>query len=222
MKTKKKKTADIAALLPEGLSEDTVVKISELVDTIITEAVEKKVKQLTTQVTGFLRMHIDDLKEQAVKELEVENPMFRNAKLFEAVRDIMYTEFSVDDEESVVHNMSEDNLSLQQENEVLTTEVGKVLAENEKMRTVIKALDDKVKASETALTEMRASAKDAAKKYKEKVTKLEESSSKPFKSSEKGLVASKENDHLQDPNKEANVITEGNLPPEIMNLMPKS
>ena len=47
---------DISQLLPEGLTEETVTEIASLVNDVISEEVENKVKDLENKVHGFLRM----------------------------------------------------------------------------------------------------------------------------------------------------------------------
>ena len=76
----------VAHYLPEGLDEDTLSKVSELVSVIIENRVEERVSDLTTKVNSFIRGNIEKLKEQAIKELELENEVFRNAQMFETVR----------------------------------------------------------------------------------------------------------------------------------------
>ena len=50
------KIKSIAELLPEGLTEETVNQIAELVDVVIKEEVNDRVKLLESKVKGFLRM----------------------------------------------------------------------------------------------------------------------------------------------------------------------
>jgi len=69
----------IAKLLPEGLTESMVESIATLVHQKIEEEVNAKTEALTVKVKAFLRGQIDSLKEQAIKELELENDTFRNA-----------------------------------------------------------------------------------------------------------------------------------------------
>ena len=63
----------VAQYLPEGLDEDTLQKVSELVAVIIEQRVEERVGDLTTKVQSFIRGNIEKLKEQAIKELELQN-----------------------------------------------------------------------------------------------------------------------------------------------------
>lgn len=181
-----KKVNDIASLLPEGLTEDTVKEIATLVDTIVNESVEKKVQSLNTKVISFVRSQVDLIKEQAIKELELGNDTFRNAQMFEDVRAMMSTELMSEDEDNAVQIMSKNQLDLEEENKVLSGEVNKILEENTKLTTVVKALTQKV----DKLSEDRTGLIQKIRGLKSDVTTLEESTQKPFKSSEKAHVAS--------------------------------
>ena len=88
----------VAQYLPEGLDEGTLEKVSELVAVIIEQRVEERVEDLTTKVQSFIRGNIEKLKEQAVKELELQNETFRNAQMFETVRSMFVLENTRQDE----------------------------------------------------------------------------------------------------------------------------
>ena len=92
----------IAELLPEGLSEETVTQIAELVDSVIKEEVNERVKLLEAKVKGFLRMEIQSIKEHALKELQEESEVYRNAQLFESIKSLMALELSEKDENNEV------------------------------------------------------------------------------------------------------------------------
>ena len=77
---------NIAEMLPEGLTEESVEAIAKLVNEVIKEEVDSRIKDLQNNAVAFIRSRVDDLKEQATKELELEDSTFRNAKLFESVR----------------------------------------------------------------------------------------------------------------------------------------
>ena len=88
----------VAEYLPEGLDESTLEKVSELVAVIIEQRVEEQVSDLSTKVQSFIRGNIEKLKEQALKELELENDTFRNAQMFETVRSMFALENNNQDE----------------------------------------------------------------------------------------------------------------------------
>ena len=77
----KKKMENIADLLPAGLTEDSIEQIATLVHDTINEQVDAKMKQLAAKVIGFMNVHMDMLKEAALRQLEDENDTFKKAAL---------------------------------------------------------------------------------------------------------------------------------------------
>ena len=187
MRKKKKKTLD--QILPEGLSESAIKEITRLMQDVINEQVEDKVTLLEARVTSFVRANIDSLKEQAIKELELENDTFRNAQLFETVKSIMAVELDNEDEDAAVKILANESKELESEMGLLSTELDRVLKENNKMQAVISALSDKTE----TLDEERNSLLEANSHLENVVETLKESNKKPFKSSERAMVVSENN-----------------------------
>ena len=187
MRKKKKKTLD--QILPEGLSESAIKEITRLMQDVINEQVEDKVALLEARVTSFVRANIDSLKEQAIKELELENDTFRNAQLFETVKSIMAVELDNEDEDSAIKILANESKELESEMGLLSTELDRVLKENNKMQAVISALSDKTE----TLDEERNSLLEANSHLENVVETLKESNKKPFKSSERAMVVSENN-----------------------------
>jgi ABC-type phosphate transport system auxiliary subunit len=127
-----KKLKNIADILPEGLDESTVEAIFQLVDATINEQVEEKIGLLEAKVSAYLRTKVDQLKEQALTELSEENEVFRNARLFESVRTLMALELNNGDEDNALSEMTSQHGELQEEFDVLTEQVNKLVVENEK------------------------------------------------------------------------------------------
>ena len=197
-----KNLKNIASLLPEGLTEDTVKDIAEIVDTIINEAVTNKVKSLNTKVVSYIRSQVDEIKEQAIRELELENETFRNAQMFENVRALMSTELMQEDENNAVQIMSNNQMDLEEE--------------NTKLATVVRALTQKVE----RLSEDKKGLSHKVKGLRTDVKSLEESSQRPFKSSEKAHVASVNGGDPRGPSAIVASQTEL-LSEESMRLMPQ-
>ena len=109
---------NISELLPEGLTEDTVGEIATLVSDVISEEVENKIKDLENKVHGFLRMKIDEIKGQALTELEQENDTFKNARVFESLKALMSLELNNDDEDNAVSQTKREFAEVQEENEI--------------------------------------------------------------------------------------------------------
>lgn len=170
---------DISQLLPEGLTEETVSEIATLVSTVIAEEVEAKVKDLENKVHGFLRMKIDEVKDHALAELEQENEIYKNARIFESLKALMALELNSGDEDNAVHQTRVEFDEVQEENNVLVNELNSALTECSKLENTLRVLSNK----NTILEEERYDLKEA-------VISLEESAKLPFASSEKAVVIS--------------------------------
>ena len=206
---KMEQTLPIAELLPEGLSEAAITEIAALVNTVISEQVEIKIIQLEAKVKGFMRSRVDELKDQAIRELHEEDDVVRNASLFESVKTLMALEMKKDDEENVISDLVHEQKEFEAEVEVLTEELRKSFEENEKLNTSVNALSTKV----DKLTEDKATLLEA-------VDVLEESKEKPFKSSEKAVIITEDVDKREAPKRVAQELNDL-LTPEVMKFMPQ-
>ena len=209
MKSKKEQILPIAELLPESLSEAAISEIANLVNTVITEQVEEKTIALEAKVKGFMRLRVDELKEQAMRELREDESFIRNGELFESVKTVMALELSKDDEESAISELVQEQEEYEVEVEVLTEELKKSFEETEKVQTQLNALTAKV----TKLTEDKVTLLEA-------VDILEESNEKPFKSSEKAVIITENVDRK--PEKSARITSNDFLTPEVMEFMPSN
>jgi len=167
----------MAELLPEGLGEDTITEICGLVDEVITEQVDSRMRHLEAKVQGYLRLKMDSIKEHAIKELETENETYRNAKIFESLKTLMALELSPKDEENAINNSVEESTQIQEENNVLVSELNSALVENSKLENVIQALSKEMNTLEERNDYLHG-----------EVQTLEESNQKPFRSSEMAVV----------------------------------
>ena len=143
---KKQKTLD--EILPEGLSESSVGEITKLMQDVIDERVKDQVTVLEAKVASFVRANIDSLKEQAMKELELENDTYRNAQLFETVRSLMAVEMTEEDDDNAIKILTNESKQMEGELGVLTKELDNVLKENNKLQTVVRVLSDKAETLE--------------------------------------------------------------------------
>jgi len=140
---KKNPLEQIAKLLPEGLTESMIESIATLVHQKIEEEVNAKTEALTIKVKAFLRGQIDSLKEQAIKELELENDTFRNAQLFESVKALFSTELNAEDEDNAINILSAEHQSTSHKLEVLASELDGALQENVQLKNMIKVVSGK-------------------------------------------------------------------------------
>jgi citrate synthase len=208
--TKKEQTLPIAELLPEGLSEAAITEIATLVNNVISEQVDEKILELEAKVKGFMRSRVDELKDQALRELHEEDETVRNASLFESVKTLMALELKKDDEDNAISDLVQEQEEFAAEVTILTEELRKSFEETEKMETSVKALTKKI----DKLEEDRATLLEA-------VDVLEESKEKPFKSSERAVIIAEDVDKREANIPEAQDINDL-LTPEVMKFMPQS
>jgi len=199
----------IAELLPDGLSEETVTQIAELVDTVIKEEVNERVKLLEAKVKGFLRMEITAIKEHALRELQEESEVYRNAQLFESIKSLMVLELGQKDEKSAVAQVVREQSEVEEENAVLVEELNSAVKQVEQLERTIKLLSKKNKALE-----------EQTEQLAEEVEQLTEQSTLPFKSSEKAIIIAEEMENT--PVKKESKVNNQFLTESVMALMPKT
>jgi hypothetical protein len=203
------KVKSIAELLPEGLSEEAVGQIAELVDTVIKEEVNQRVKLLEAKVKGFLRMEIQSIKEHALKELQEESDVYRNAQLFESIKSMMALELNDKDEQRAISQVVKEQSQVEEENQVLIEELNNAVTQVQQLERTVKILSKKNK----ALTEQTAHLEG-------EVEQLTEQASLPFKTSEKAVIIA---DEMQNtPVKKDSKVSNQFLTEGVMALMPKA
>ena len=212
-----KQMNDIAQLLPEGLSDDAVNEIAKLVDQTISEQVEQAVKNLESQVVAFVRTNVEELKEQAIRELELENDTFRNAQLFESMKSLMAVELKDEDEATALTSIVCENKNLEEESHFLTSEIDKYMKETTRLESIIEAQSGKI----DKLANREQKVLEQAYALKEATQRLEESGPKPFKSSEQAQLVSENRDERNQVANQRTVLNEF-LSEAAMNLMPTS
>jgi len=158
----------ISDLLPEGLDESTLGQIANLVARKIEEEVKLQISDLTTKVTSFIRGNIEKLKEQAVKELELENETFRNSKLFETVRSMFSIETTNEDHLNGISNLASISESQDKKIDVLVGEVDKLLKENVQLKKVNRVLGGKNEKLEESVASLKENFKLASGKTQTK------------------------------------------------------
>ena len=209
-KTTTEQTLPIAELLPEGLSEAAITEIATLVNTVISEQVEEKIHELEAKVKGYIRSRVDELKDQAVRELHEEDEVVRNAALFDSVKTLMALELQQDDEDNAISDLVQEQKEFEAEVSILTDELRKSYEENEKVSTTVQALTKKV----DKLEEDKGSLLEA-------VEILEESKDQPFKSSERAVIIAEDVDKKEANKPDAQAFNDL-LTPEVMKFMPQS
>ena len=145
----------IASHLPEGLDESTLEKIAELLSVTVKEKVQEAKAELTNKVAYFIRGNVDKLKEQAIKELELENEVYRNAQLFETVRSMFAVENTTEDEHNGMAILASVSESLEQKNDTLLKHTKDLLTENVKLKKQLKVSIGKSAKLEESLCEIQ-------------------------------------------------------------------
>jgi len=183
----------MAEYLPEGLDENTLEKVSELVAVIIEQRVEEQVSDLSTKVQSFIRGNIEKLKEQALKELELENETFRNAQMFETVRSMFVLENTAEDEVNGFNALASLGEQLEEKNEALLRQVDKLLKENVSLKRNAKVANDKSARLEEALITVQ-----------EQMEQINEESVAERKLSDSALVISSDNFDVKEADEKLN------------------
>ena len=196
---------DIAELLPEGLSESAVTEVCTLVDKVITEQVEDRMSNLVTQVHGFLRLKIDEVKDHAMGELTEENEVFRNSRLYEQIKTLMSIELTEEGDETALASLMKESKEVSEERDLVIDEFNKSLHDNENLHNTVKALSTKIENLEEEKSQLT-----------EEVNELSEAQEKPFKSSEQAKVIAADVDQPQ----ERTVHNNEFLTEEVMKFMP--
>lgn len=188
----KNKLNQITKLLPEGLSEESVIQIAELVSSIVEEQVEAEVKTLSSKVMAFLSLQKDAIKESALNELAEENDLYRNATLFEEVRTLMSLELNSVDESNVVYKVSEEKSKVEDDMQYLVENFEATLQDKDTLESELELLRAKV----VKLEESQETLLEDNETLQEAVSILEEENGKPFESSERAIVISENKETL--------------------------
>ena len=157
----------IAKLLPENLSESGLEEIASIIEETVQERVDAETKSLEAKVGGFMRMKLNEMKEQAVRELEKDNETFRAVKVYESLKSVIAEDIATSDEEGVASTYKADNEKLQETVENLNSKISSLMTENSTLE-------------------------DSVLNLREDVLVLDDVSKKPFKSSEQALVITNE------------------------------
>ena len=157
----------IAKLLPESLSESGLEEIASIIEETVQERVDAEAKSLEAKVGGFMRMKLNEMKENAIKELEKDNETFRAVKIYESLKSVIAEDLATSDEDAVASTYKTDNEKLQETVEDLNSKISALMTENSTLE-------------------------DSVLNLREDVQVLDGVSKAPFKSSEQALVITNE------------------------------
>jgi hypothetical protein len=192
-----KHTDKIIKALPKGLSKAGVNEVASLLDEVVEERVNEEMQLLESKVKAFLRTKIDDLKSVAMHELETENELVRNNKMYEAIRSVVAADIASNDAEGVVSHLENEVSELQETTRELNDRLARELETNS-------LLEDTMSNKETQISEL-------SELLEEERIKQDA----PFRSSESAIVITNEN---QDTTTEEYTDNNGFLTEDVIRL----
>ena len=204
----KKKIENIAQLLPEGITEDTIVEIAGVMQELIEERVQEEVGELTDKVFAYLSMKRQQIQESALEELHESNDVYRDAQRFRELMGFMAVEFRPEHIDAESERRLSEAGDLVNDNEVLARELSESLREQERLAKTIQLLESKVSKREREIDSLN-----------ESVTTLaEEKEAMLFESTEQAVVITENVDEkVEDQNLES--IGNEFLTEEMLKLM---
>ena len=168
----KKKIEDIAQLLPEGITEETIVEIAGVMQGLIEERVQEEVGELTDKVFAYLSMKRQQIQEAALEELHESNDVYRDAQRFRELMGYMAVEYRPEHIDAESEKRLSEATELVEDNEVLARELSESLKEQERLAKTIQLLESKVSKREREIDSLNESVNALAE---EKETMLFES-----------------------------------------------
>lgn len=144
-----------------------------------------------------------------MRELQEENEVYRNAKLFESIKSLMSLEINKDDADHAISDVLKEQSKVEEENLVLVEELTSAAKQIEQMERTIKILSKKNKILENKTEHLAI-----------EMEKLEEQTTLDFKTSEKAVIIA---DEMQNtPVKKESKVNNQFLTESVMALMPKT
>jgi len=147
---------DLASLLPEGVTEDTVQQIAEAMREMVEQRVQEEVEALTDKVYGYLSMKRESIKEAALEELHEESQIHRDAAKFQELLGYMAIEHRPEFIDAQAQKKLDEATELVEDNTVLANELTLALREQERLSKKVQLLEGQVAKRESeveALTE---------------------------------------------------------------------
>jgi len=160
--------------LPKGLTETGIEEVASLLDEVVEERVADEIKLIESKVKAFLRTKIDELKESARRELELDDELVRSNKVLNAIKTIVAGELESTDFNNAAKQYELENKDLQEQLEAATAQL------NETLNTV-SLLESKLDHQETELSQLT-----------EALVTEQEKAEVPFKSSESAVMITNE------------------------------
>ena len=153
----KKRIDDIAQLLPEGITEETVVEIAGVMQDLIEQRVQEEVGELTDKVFAYLSMKRQQIQEAALEELHESNDVYRDAQRFRELMGYMAVEYRPEHIDAESEKRLSQASELIEDNEVLARELSESLREQERLAKTIQLLESKVAKRESEISSLNES-----------------------------------------------------------------
>jgi len=153
----KKKIDDIAELLPEGITEETVSEIAGVMQDLIEQRVQEEVGSLTDKVFAYLSMKRQQIQEAALEELHESNDVYRDAQRFRELMGYMSVEYRPEYIDAESEKRLSEASELQGDNELLARELSESLKEQDRLAKTIQLLESKVSKREREIESLNES-----------------------------------------------------------------
>ena len=137
----KKKIENIAELLPEGITEETVTEIAQVMQGLIEERVQDEVGELTDKVFAYLSMKREQIKDAALNELHEESQTHQDAQKFRELLGYMAIEYRPDYIDAESDRRLSEASEIVEDNEVLAQELSSSLKEQDRLSKTIQLLE---------------------------------------------------------------------------------
>jgi len=153
----KNKIEDIAQLLPEGITEETVVEIAGVMSDLIEQRVQEEVSELTDKVFAYLSMKRQQIQEAALEELHESNDVYRDAQRFRELMGYMSVEYRPEYIDAESEKRLSEASELKGDNELLARELSESLKEQDRLAKTIQLLESKVSKREREIESLNES-----------------------------------------------------------------
>ena len=148
------KNTDLASILPEGVTEETISQIAEAMRSMVEARVQEEVEALTDKVYGYLSMKRDSIKEAALEELNEESQIHRDAAKFQELLGYMAIEHRPEFIDAQAQKKLDEATELVDDNTVLANELTLALKEQERLTKKVQLLEGQVTKRESEVASL--------------------------------------------------------------------
>ena len=142
-------TDNIADLLPEGISEETVSQLAEAMREMVETRVQEEVEALTDKVYAYLSMKRQQIQEAALEELHESSAVYRDAAKFRELMGYMAIEYRPEYIDAESEKRLSEATEVAEDNEVLASELSLALKEQKRLLDKVQLLENQVAKRDT-------------------------------------------------------------------------